>query len=217
MLMRYTVSFSFFIIVFLSSCVNYKVHYSPEVTNWASQQPSDTLDLVHTIYLIGDAGGTKVEEPQLPALKLLQNQLNQAPKESSVIFLGDNIYPNGMASKLEVEERAQDTFRLEAQLNTVKDFPGNVFFIAGNHDWKKHGLKGVKRAKKYVEHKLNNKDVWSPSPGCGDPEVVKINDNLTLILIDSQWWLSNWGNEPEMNDGCDVKSRALFQAHLRKP
>ena len=195
----------------LSSCINYKLHKAElNPGNKIDEPISDTLQLTHSIFLIGDAGGSQKNKEPLPALQLLEQHLKKAPEQSSVVFLGDNIYPNGFASKIEAAERTTDEFKLNAQLKTIEDYPGNVFFVAGNHDWYKHGLDGLKREKKFIEKHLDREDVLMPRPGCGDPEVVKINKDLTLILIDTQWWLTNWTNEPEMNDGCDVKSRDLF-------
>ena len=49
-----------------------------------------------------------------------------------------------------------------------------------------------------------------PDDGCPGPEVVEINDDLVVIVFDSQWWLLDWEEEPSVNVGCDVKSREEF-------
>ena len=146
----------------------------------------------------------------------MAQHLEQASEESSVIFLGDNIYPNGLASKSEQEQRNIDEGKLKAQLDIVKDYDGQVFFIPGNHDWKRYGLKGLKRQRKFIEKYLDRKDVFFPKPGCGDPEIVDLNENLAVILLDSEWWLRDWDNEPEMNEGCDAKSRDVFRLHYEE-
>lgn len=164
----------------------------------------------HTIYLIGDAGGSP-EGDVSPAVQLLGAKLSGASKETTVVYLGDNIYPNGLAPKSLVRERAEDEHKLRAQLSIVKDFPGHVYFVAGNHDWYRHGLAGVKRQKKFIENYLGRKDVLLPKPGCGDPVEIELSENLVLVLLDSQWWLENWQGETEINAGCEVKSRQDFQ------
>jgi hypothetical protein len=35
----------------------------------------------------------------------------------------------------------------------------------------------------------------------------KINDNLRLITVDSQWFLEDWNKTPTINDDCSIKSR----------
>jgi len=131
-------------------------------------------------------------------------------KKSSVIFLGDNIYPNGMAPKSEKEERAKDEFRLDAQLNVLTNFKGRPFFVAGNHDWAEWGLDGLQRQEKYIEKKLDRGNVFVPNAGCGDPKEIEINENLTILAIDSQWFLQDWEGETEINNGCEVRSRVTF-------
>jgi hypothetical protein len=146
-----------------------------------------------------------------PAVQYLGQTLKGAPANSSVIFLGDNIYPDGMAPKPMKEERALDEHRLKVQVDILKEFKGRPFFVPGNHDWYTHGLKGVKRQRKFIEEHLGRNDVFFPEPGCGGPVEVKLNDDLVLILVDSQWWLGDWAGEPEINDGCEAKSRQDFK------
>lgn len=193
---------------FLQSCANYRLQYAKSNAQNSPVIPDQTP--VHTIYLIGDAGGSP-EGNVAPAVQLLGKKLQGASKKTTVVYLGDNIYPNGLAPKSLLEERAEDEHKLRAQLGIVKDFPGNVFFVAGNHDWYRHGLEGVKRQKEFIEDVLDRKDVLLPEPGCGDPVEIELNDNLVLVLIDSQWWLQNWQGETEINTGCEVKSRKDFQ------
>jgi len=199
-------SFGIFILLLLSSCANYRLNIVD--TEQAPFSPQGVP--VHTMYLIGDAGNAKKGKPVPPALQLLKEKLDQATENSSVVFLGDNIYPDGMAPKREVAEREKDVYRLDAQLNTLKDFKGRPFFVAGNHDWAKWGLDGVQRQEKYIEKTLDRGDVFVPDAGCGDPKEIEINENLVILAIDSQWFLQDWKGETEINDGCEVKNRFVF-------
>ena len=90
--------------------------------------------VVHTVYLVGDAG-----EDTIPgkALLLLKDELIANPN-SSVVFLGDNVYPSGLK-----KNNKESVLHLESQLQILKEYKGNVFFIPGNHDWqaqKRNGL-----------------------------------------------------------------------------
>ena len=115
----------------LSSCANYKLNIAKDLTvNAVQNQAAMTGEIVHTMYLIGDAGNAKKDKNTPIALALLKEKLDAASENSSVIFLGDNIYPDGMAPKQEKEERAQDEFRLDAQLNALANFKGRPFFDA---------------------------------------------------------------------------------------
>ena len=192
----------------LTSCANYKLNYEHGPEDWSAMTPDPNLTLSHTMYLIGDAGYSR-EGEVAPAIQLLQQKLRSAPKNSSVIFLGDNIYPHGLPSK-DHPDRAEAQYRLDVQLETLRDFPGKAFMIAGNHDWGGDGLKGVKRQEDYVEDYLDDHGVWFPEHGCGGPDVVEINNDLVIIFIDSEWWLTDWDAEPAINDGCESKSRENF-------
>jgi len=192
----------------LTSCANYKLNIANDIKS--TPISTESGEIVHTMYLIGDAGNAKKGETPPPALALLKEKLDAATENSSVIFLGDNIYPDGMAPKSEKEERAKDKFRLDAQLNALADFKGRPFFVAGNHDWAKWGLDGVQRQEKYIEKRLDRGNVFVPDAGCGDPKEIEINENLTILAIDSQWFLQDWEGETEINDGCEVKNRFTF-------
>ncbi|MEM1119978.1 MAG: metallophosphoesterase, partial [Bacteroidota bacterium] len=192
----------------LTSCANYKLNIAKDIEN--EPITAENGDIVHTMYLIGDSGNAKAKKDSLPALVVLERHLLAAGENSSVVFLGDNIYPNGLAPKREKEEHKKDLIRLDAQLDILKNYKGKPYFIAGNHDWAKWGLDGVQRQEKYVEKVLDKGDTFVPDAGCGDPEEIEINDNLVILAIDSQWFLQDWEGETEINDGCEVKSRTTF-------
>ncbi|MEM8909251.1 MAG: metallophosphoesterase, partial [Bacteroidota bacterium] len=204
---------------FLPACANYKINYGKANRDWEANAAAIPVKhpVEHTVFLMGDAGGSP-DGGLAPALQLLQKKLAAASENSSVIFLGDNIYPVGMPSKSKKQKRAQAEHRLDAQLATLKDFKGRPLFIPGNHDWQKYGLKGLKRQEKYVEKKLNagieDEEDWQnyflPDDGCAGPELIEVNDKLAIIVIDSQWWLNDWDKEPKLNDGCESKSRFVF-------
>ena len=209
-------SISTIIMLAFQSCANYQLHYSKEANDWETAQPDPNLKIKHTMYLIGDAGGAEKGKPLPPALVLLNKKLDAASKNSSVVFLGDNIYPNGMAPKRVKKERESDEFRLKAQLDVLKNFKGRPFFVAGNHDWYGYGLKGLKRQQKFIENYLDNKDVFYPKPGCGDPKEIELDDQLTLILVDTHWFLTDWDGEYEINNGCELKSKEVFSRYFEE-
>ena len=201
---------------FLNSCADYKLHYNKEYINWEADSPPTDLSIKHSMYLIGDAGGAVPGEPIPGGTRILGEHLKTASKESSVVYLGDNIYPDGMAPKKKKEEREQDEYRLQVQMDILKDYEGEVFFLAGNHDWYSYQLAGVKRQKKYIEEYLDRGEVFFPKPGCGDPKEIKLNDQLTLIIVDSQWYLEKWDGIDKINDGCEIKSREVFQRYFEE-
>lgn len=199
------------ITILSSSCANFKINYSAEEKDWETKEPPAGESPVYSVYLIGDAGGAEYNSVVPPAITLLKNKLKDADENNAVVFLGDNIYRTGLAPKWAEAERAADEYKIKAQLDAVKDFPGRIFFIPGNHDWYNWKLKGVQRQARFVENYLDRKDVWFPDAGCGGPEVVELTEDLVILLVDSQWYLQNWDGLPEINENCDAKSREVFE------
>lgn len=202
-----------------ASCANYKIHPRDEASRLSSTEPAPKLALKHSVFLIGDAGDATATTSNT-ALQTLEQHLQKAGPNSSVIFLGDNIYPVGLPPKSKREKRAAAEAHLDAQLGVLDNFAGQPIFIPGNHDWYKYGVKGLDRQERYLEKRLNrgiedeDDEEWGnyflPDQACSGPAVVKVNDQLVIIVIDSQWWLSNWDKVPNINEGCESLTRAAF-------
>lgn len=211
-------------VLLLSSCANYKLHKSAETKIWEAKEPTPQLALTHSLYLIGDAGAASDAggKEANAAVKLFKEKLKAANSNSTVLFLGDNLYPSGVPPRADKNKRKAAEAHLDAQVNALENFKGQSYFIPGNHDWYKEGVRGVNRQEKYIEEALNkgveNEEDWAehflPDDGCSGPKIVELSDNLILIIVDSQWWLTDWDKEPKINDGCDIKTRAAFAAQF---
>ena len=171
----------------------------------------DKKDIVKSFYLIGDAGYAQPGQ-STPALIALEKYLNENKQKGNyAIFLGDNIYPDGMPKK-DAKDRALAEHRLDVQIDAAKDFDGKVIFIPGNHDWYNEGLKGLSREEKYFETKLKDKKAFKPTKGC-PLESIDVTEDIQLLIVDSQWYLEDWDKHPTINDDCpEIKTReALLQ------
>ena len=208
------------LILFSSSCANYKLHQVEIAKDLTRIQSDEQNPITHSIYLIGDVGNISNAKTN-PTLQLLKKHLDQAGENSSVLFLGNNVSAGGMPPKSKKKERQEAENQLNAQLDILTNFNGHPIFLPGNQDWKRYGVKGLKRQEKYIESALNKgkeeefeDEDWHsyflPDGGCAGPEVIEISDDLVIIIIDSQWWLLNWDEEPNVNEGCHVKSREEF-------
>ena len=199
-----------FLLLFIAGCATYRTKYDspPDLTDSTS-----TKEISHTFYLIGDAGLSPMGDLN-PVLKKFRDRLSRAPKKSTAIFLGDNIYPAGLPDKKDsTEAYLVAKNHLDAQLATLKEYKGQPIFIPGNHDWYNEGLIGLKRQENYIEKKIDKKDVFLPEGGCPIDE-EEISDDLLLVTIDTEWYLANWDRHPTINDGCDIKSREAFFEEL---
>ncbi|MEP4945895.1 MAG: metallophosphoesterase, partial [Flavobacteriaceae bacterium] len=192
------------------SCATYETKYKVPYTN---KQVFKGKEIEHSFYLIGDAGKSPMGDLN-PALKMFKTRLGKANENSTTIFLGDNIYPEGFPdSKDNPEGHEMAKNHLDAQLSTLEDFKGNTFFIPGNHDWYSDGLQGLEREEKYIQKALDSKKVFLPDNGC-PIEKIEIGNNIIVIAIDTEWYLTNWDKHPTMNDDCKIKDRGRFFEEL---
>ena len=203
--MKNTFKALIFITVFimLNGCATYKLQYEDGISNLVF---TNEKQIEHSFYLIGDGGNSPIGT-KTKALKEFKLQLDKAAKNSTALFLGDNIYPSGMPNK-EHEQRDFAEHQLNVQADAAKNFKGSAIFIPGNHDWYSNGLKGLKRQENYIEAILG-KNTFLPENGCSI-EKIDVSDNVVLIVIDSEWYLTNWDKHPTINDDCEIKTRALF-------
>ncbi|MBT8236993.1 MAG: metallophosphoesterase, partial [Bacteroidia bacterium] len=187
---------------FLSACATYDLQFD------ATPQPDTNPEagVLHTFYLIGDAGNSPIGT-QSSALKAMGDALKTSDKNTTVLFLGDNVYPDGLPKKNE-EEREFAEHQLNVQTAIVKDIAGKAIFIPGNHDWYSEGPKGVKRQERYVEEILGNNS-FLPEDGCPIRK-VEINEAIELIVVDTEWYLTKWDKHPTINDDCEIRTRSRF-------
>ena len=154
--------------------------------------------LDHSVFLFGD-GGKPANAPE--NLEVLRKQLEAADENSTIIFLGDNIYHDGLPDKDHKDRNTQEE-KLKAQLDITKKFKGNVIVIPGNHDWDNSGSKGWDRVSyqtKYVQKYFDSKKVFYPKNGKPGPEEIQLDDGLYLIVLDLQWMLHRW-EKPMIDD-----------------
>ena len=142
-------------ILLLQSCAIHQAQFGKEAAKTRTTNGIDTTKIAHTFYLIGDAGNADLPLPQ-QTLELLSQKLASAHKNSTLLFLGDNIYPKGMPTDKEPEAKTLAETKLNTQLALAKNFKGQTAFIPGNHDWYS-GIKGLERQAQYITTKVNNK------------------------------------------------------------
>ncbi len=202
----------FTLALFLNACATYDAQYNEQVKDWKSNSNNTTSEVEHTFYFIGDAGNAK-QDASLTHFNSLKEELSKSSKNATVLFLGDNIYDEGLPKKNHPDRKLAE-HRLDTQIELVNDYKGQTIFIPGNHDYYNDGIKGLAREADYIKEKLNDKNAFLPKDGC-PLKKIDLSDNLVLIIVDTQWYLENWDKNPTMNDNCDIKSRAEFFAEFQ--
>jgi hypothetical protein len=206
--MKTAIPYLFLLIVVVQSCATYKPQYD---TNYKEEINAENGKKAHTFFLVGDAGNG-VFKDSLNDSNALGNRLNKADKNSTLLYLGDNIYPSGMPNCKD-KNRNEAESKLQEQINIASTFKGKTIFIPGNHDWYSNGNEGLKRQQEYVESKLGKKS-FLPKNGC-PIESIDITEDITLIIVDSQWYITNWDNHPTINENCEIKTRNHFLDEFR--
>ncbi len=189
----------------LSACAS----YAPQYKNAEANVSFPTHKEVATqFYLIGDAGKSPLGGMSKGLIAAKAGIAADNNKNDYAIYLGDNIYPEGMPRKGD-EERKYAENHLDGQLKTVQEFAGTTYFIPGNHDWYNNGLEGLSREQEYLIEKSGNPEIFQPMNGC-PLKSISVNDDIQIIIIDSQWYLEDWNSDPNINKSCEIKSREKF-------
>jgi hypothetical protein len=197
-----------------------------------------------TLLLVGDAGepGSKSGGAPEPVLRAAARVLARASGQRAVVFLGDNVYPDGYPppprradDSLSAEvRRARAILDGQVRLAGPADGPDAVprtlprWFVPGNHDWNDHTLLGALfRKRGSGESRARAQDAYLravaaagdsvamlPAAGCPGPETRDVGRWLRVIAIDTQWWLQR----PRVPAGAcgGVTTRALAAERLRQ-
>ena len=146
-------------------------------------------DIETSLFLIGDAGEPDPRE-RSAALDSLTAQAAFAPQRSIIVFLGDNVYPDGIPEEGRAEY-ADARRRLETQVNAVPRGARGIF-LPGNHDWAgtgPFGLYAVRLQEQMIASMAQGRDVkMLPGNGCPGPVSLDVG-RLRFISLDTQWWL----------------------------
>jgi len=163
-------------------------------------------EIAASIYLIGDVGDPNADK-QEPSLAALQRDVSQnTSPDKMIFFLGDNIYDFGMQKEDDADRKEMER-RINEQMKVILESNSKGYFIPGNHDWDywgKDGTNAIRRQEKYIEEKSNGKISFLPDNACPGPEIIDVNNNLRIILFDSQWLLQDYRYRPYKE--CTSKS-----------
>lgn len=165
------------------------------------------------VILIGDAG--EINGAQQKALEAAAGLV--AAGKTTVFFLGDNIYPHGMALP---GEKGQEVTRniLRAQYVPMRAKGAAVYFVPGNHDWDRSGPKGLARIREQGQFLQDQGDSLLqliPANGCPDPVAIPLGDSLVVIAYDSEWWVYPFAIDND-DAGCACGNKRDVLAKLEE-
>jgi len=192
-----------FFIGLLTGCTSYKTQMGSQATSFYSNQTLDTTTIVYSVFLTGNAANTQ-NDGATPSLSNFKKRLEKASKNSTTLFLGDNIFPvNGFnQNKTKAEEKINN------QLNLTEKFKGKVFFIPGKCDWG-NSTSSLLTQENFISKYKKKESQLIPQNACGI-EFITLSNEVELVAIDSQWFLEDWNVHTEINKGCSIKTREQF-------
>ncbi|WP_430410450.1 metallophosphoesterase [Kordia sp.] len=173
-----------------------------------AQQDSNTLpnkEVSHTFYATGNLGINNTNENNT-VINALKNGM-QKDGNSTLLLLGNNASKNGFSKDDAIGKRTIDSYA-----TMLKSFSDRIVIIPGYTDWQ-NGLKSLKAQEDYLEKVFKNKNIFQPEKGC-PIEKIEINDDVDLLILDSQWALQDWDNIPNINDHCDIKNKTEFYVEV---
>ena len=171
-----------------AGCSHTKPYYRPDIPDLERRESETGGVLRYRLLLLGDGGAPRPDEP---LLKTLGEWAQKDAAKTSIVFLGDNMYPDGMTESRKHEAPE----RLGPQLSVVKDAGAHGLFIPGNHDWasgESEGRSALLAQEKFINDALTGERNFLPSGGSPGPvaiELPKANPAVRLIILDTQWWL----------------------------
>lgn len=190
------------------------VNHSADDPPWVAGDVSreiPSIDLEYRVILIGDSGVFLEDDPTLASLG---RWAADAPA-SSVIFLGDNLYNEGLVD--DDRERGEEVL---GQL--LKSTTRPKFFIPGNHDWG-FSPKGQNRAailnqQGFIDDWAEGNAEFLPRDGCLGPTKRVLHDrapgsrDFVLIAMDPTPWIN-----PRLRDACEaLETQESYLALLAK-
>lgn len=156
------------------------------------------------IILIGDAG--QLTEGRHPVVSAVQKHVKFNDK-TIVLYLGDNLYKTGLPDN-SIPTYAVAKAPLDSQIHISPNPDTRVYFIPGNHDWANGGDNGyasILRVQQYIDL-LSNKNVkMLPRDGCPGPVEVELTKDITMVVMDSQWWIHEF-EKPGIESDCPCKT-----------
>lgn len=197
------------LLLLFTSCATYGEQLGKELKS--IHKETESTEKSFKFFLIGDAGNSGNSSGE-NTLNQLKSQLNQADENSMLIVLGDNVYPFGIPEK-DDENYEFAKNKLLNQLKITQNFKGKILVIPGNHDWY-NDLRGLKDQETIVNDFLNDKKAFQPQNGC-PLEEISVTDKVTVLAIDSEWYITDWDKNYGINKNCSIKTRENFLSELK--
>ncbi len=197
----------------IAGCSHTSPYYRSEIPAAERQAVVTEHTFAYRVLLLGDGGEPK---PGEPVLKTLQAWAEKEPEKTSAVFLGDNMYPEGMTAR----KRHEAESRLGPQLAVVKAAGVHGLFIPGNHDWaggRKAGYSALLAQERFINDALSREPNFLPRGGLPGPVRLDLPADapiVRLIVLDTQWWLHKYEKPQEAEEAVIASLRTMLDTEL---
>lgn len=178
-----------------------------------AQEKEDNKEVVARVIVVGDGGVLK--NGVHPVAQAVSTSIGENATKTTVLFVGDNIYQQGLPDEEEQDFEEKKNVLLK-QLLPFNDKTATVYVLPGNHDWangRKVGWANVKGQSRLVNSIASNIKFF-PNNGCPGPVEIDLGSGIVLVIMDTQWWLHENG-KPEETSDCECKTEAEIAVTLK--
>ncbi len=189
--------------IFIQSCATFQ----PQIKDSVDIKKDSDKKVAYTFYVAGGYGNKKADNFTNALDEKLLAELQEAEKNSTLLFMGDNISE-------EVGQKDKDFKLLDKQIALAKGYKGETLFIHGVNEWKDNDIDDMEEYEDYVEKKKSVDSEFPEKNGCPLEHIV-VSDELDIIVVNSYWFISNWDRIQEINKKCtSVNTRRRFAEEL---
>ena len=192
-----------------TTCATYQLYSDcVQPSSQCPDQGSDDQEAV--LFLVGDAGSREFDgNPVIRHMKTAVTALDDRGVPTTVLFLGDNVYDEGVR-----EDHPEDLRRLGAQVEVVAGTSAKGIFLPGNHDRANTAEdQGLERLMNQEQALRNFSGAGAdvglmPRAGCPGPVRENLEDSrgnvlASVMVLDTSWWML----EPPTESGCSPSTK----------
>lgn len=210
------IGLSFLFQMILTSCGVGSFYIREDVKN-LERPKIEKSKIANSVFLLGDAGKPKLESKE-PTFALLEKEAAVNKKNNLIVFLGDNVDPNGLVNVDEPERKIQEKYLLE-EISVIKNSGAEGVFIPGNHDWQQGKENGFNYLKNQIDF-INSANLpnirFLPENGCPGPAVFYLNEKIKIVVLDTQWWVQKNKKFKTVCEKCENHSEEQIINDLRR-
>jgi hypothetical protein len=184
----------------MRSRILFSLFFFPSLFVFAQDPPQ----IESTVILVGDCGEPVIRDS--PLGEVLRREAAAGGKNTTVIYLGDNVYPFGLPAEGHLfRSRGEEVLKIQA--GWVSGLEAQGIFIPGNHDWQhwnRSGWEFILNQQEFIDSLHMENVSLFPKGGCPGPIEFHLSKNSVLLVIDSQWILHAYDKPGEESD-CFAK------------